>query len=194
LAMVGLIVAGSHLYAERLQEVLSGRDPSFFYRVIGPALVAFEVMAEHPLTGVGLTSEQFATDLAVNVFVQSPNYSSAWGFTKLSEVLTNYFWLHWIYLGVVFGIIVFVALNTWLRSLGVVALGYSWTVWVLFGQASGAYVGPKTWIVLMMVAGLTYSIRRPVVAKSAGPAPRIEPVMTQSGLVQLPYYQNRGPA
>jgi hypothetical protein len=189
LIIVGLIVAGSHLYAERLQDVLSGRDPSFFYRVIGPALVAFEVLTEYPLTGIGLTSEQFASDLAMNVFVQSPNFSSAWRFEKFSEVLTNYFWLHWIYLGALFGVLVFVALNMWLRSLGVVCLAYCWIVWLLFGQASGAYVGPKTWIVLMLVAGLTYSIRRSTAATTPAPRQRLEPVMTESGLVQLPYYQ-----
>jgi hypothetical protein len=192
--VVGLMAAGSQLYAERLQDVLSGRDPSFFYRVIGPALVAFEVLIEHPLTGIGLTSEQFANELAMNVFVQSSNFSSAWRFEKLSEVLTNYFWLHWIYLGAVFGVLVFVALNMWLRSLGIVCLAYCWIVWVLFGQASGAYVGPKTWLVLMLVAGLTYTIRRPVAAAAPMPQQRLEPVMTQSGLVQLPYFQKGRPA
>ncbi|MDF3074111.1 MAG: hypothetical protein K0S54_1778, partial [Alphaproteobacteria bacterium] len=32
----------------------------------------------------------------------------------------------------------FVALNMWLRSLGVVCLAYCWIVWLMFGQASGA--------------------------------------------------------
>jgi hypothetical protein len=189
LCMVGLVFAGSYLYAERLDTMLTGRDPSFFYRVIGPALVAFEVFGEYPIAGIGLTSEQFASDLAMNVFVQSPNFSSAWRFEKFSEVLTNYFWLHWIYLGVVFGIAVFVAVNFWLRTLGATSLVYCWIVWVLFGQASGAYVGPKTWVVLMMTTGLVYSMRHAVPRTMPAPA-RLEPVMTQSGLVQLPYFKN----
>ncbi|MGE0152920.1 MAG: hypothetical protein AB7R90_09900 [Reyranellaceae bacterium] len=190
LAIVALAIAASHLYAERIDSILTGRDPSFFYRVIGPALLALEVVVEHPLTGVGLTSEDFAADLAMNVFVQSPNYSSSWRFDKFSSVLTNYFWLHWIYLGPVFGVLMVAAVTLWLRSLGVAALAYCWIVWVLFGQASGAYVGPKTWIVMMLVAGLVHTMRRPV--RATAPAPfAAAPVMSESGLVQLPYYRNR---
>lgn len=191
LAIVGLAFAASSLYAERLEVVMSGRDPSFFYRVIGPALVAFEVLSQYPITGAGLTSEEFISDLAINVFVQSPNYSAHWNFSKLSEVLTNYFWLHWIYLGVVFGILVLAALNVWLRSLGVPALAYCWIVWALFGQSSGAYVGPKTWIVIMLVAGLVCTMRRPLARFVPAPRWAFEPVMTRSGLVQLPYHQGR---
>lgn len=190
LAIVGLAFAASNLYAERLEVIMTGRDPSFFYRVIGPALVAFEVLGEYPISGAGLTSEDFISDLAINVFVQSPNYSAQWSFSKLSEVLTNYFWLHWIYLGVIFGVLVLAALNVWLRTLGVAGLVYCWIVWVLFGQSSGAYVGPKTWIVMMMVAGLVCTMRRPIARFVQAPQRSMEPVMTASGLVQLPYHQN----
>lgn len=185
-----LLAAGSVLYAERLEAVLTGRDPSFFYRVIGPALVGLRVMVEHPLAGIGLTSEEFGTDLAMNVFVQSPNYSSAWRFSSLTETLTNYFWLHWIYLGAVFGIAVLVAITVWLRSLGARHLLYCWAVWVLFGQASGAYVGPKTWTVLTFVAALTWGLRS---LPATGSRPRVvpAPVMTAGGLVQLPYFGQR---
>lgn len=190
IAIAILLVAGSFLYADRIEAIMAGRDPSFFYRVIGPALVAVGVIAEYPLTGIGLTSEQFGADLAMNVFVQSPSFSSAWRFDKFSEVLTNYFWLHWIYLGLAFGSFVLIALNVWLRSLGVANLAYCWAVWALFGQASGAYVGPKTWIVLMMVAGLTYSIRKAAPAPASASFGRLEPVMLRSGLVQLPGYRH----
>jgi hypothetical protein len=190
IAIAALLIAGSFLYADRIEAIMAGRDPSFFYRVIGPALVAIKVIAEYPLTGIGLTSEQFGADLAMNVFVQSPSFSSAWRFERLSEVLTNYFWLHWIYLGLVFGALVLIALNIWLRSLNVANLAYCWLVWALFGQASGAYVGPKTWVVLMMVAGLTYSMRRIVPAPAQVGLPKPQPVMTQSGLVLLPGYRH----
>jgi hypothetical protein len=29
---------------------------------------------------------------------------------------------------------------------------YCWAVWVILGQASGSYVGPKTWAVLLIGA------------------------------------------
>ncbi|HYX04276.1 MAG TPA: hypothetical protein VE963_19435 [Reyranella sp.] len=63
----------------------------------------------------------------------------------MADTLTNYFWLHWIYLGLVWGVICLVVVSIWLRMLGVPSVLYCWTVWLILGQASGAYVGPKTW-------------------------------------------------
>lgn len=194
IATIVVLAAGSFLYAERLETIMEGRDPSFFYRVIGPALVGTEVLMRHPLTGIGLTSEQFGADLAMNVFVQSPLYSSAWRFDKFSEVLTNYFWLHWIYLGVAFGTFVLVAVSLWLRSLGIARISYCWLVWTLFGQASGAYVGPKVWVVLMLVAGVVSSFKFSAPATAPTGLRTLRPTMSASGLVQLPYYRQRRPA
>lgn len=155
---------GMTVYAERLNHVLAGNDPSFFYREIGPALVALKVMTVYPWAGAGLTGEPFIADLVMNVFVASSQYSAAWKIDKIASALTNYFWLHWIYLGLVWGLIAIAGLSVWLRLLGVPSILFCWAVWVVFGQASGAYVGPKTWTVFLLAAGLSILLRRsPVV-------------------------------
>jgi hypothetical protein len=163
-------VLGATVYAERLGQILNGNDPSFFYRVIGPALVAFEVMKERPWAGSGLTGENFIADLVMNVFVQSSHFSAGWRISKISEVLTNYFWLHWIYLGVVWGIITFAGVSIWLRLLGAPSLLFCWIVWIVFGQASGAYVAPKTWVVLLLAAALSMLHQRVAVPVAPQPA------------------------
>jgi hypothetical protein len=117
-------------------------------------MVAFEVLKTYPWAGAGLTGEPFLGDLVATTFMKSSMYSAAWGFSKAAEVLTNYFWLHWIYLGLVWGIATLAALSLWLRVIGAPSVLFCWGVWVIFGQASGAYVGPKTWVVLLMAAGL----------------------------------------
>src|SRR3546814_8265224 len=43
-----------------------------------------------------------------------------------ADVLTNFFWLHWIYLGLVWGTVIFVALSVWLRQLGAPSLAFCW--------------------------------------------------------------------
>jgi hypothetical protein len=158
LVIAGML--GATVYAERLSHILAGEDPSFFYRVIGPAQVAFKVMEVHPWAGAGLTGEPFIVDLVMNVFVRSSQYSAAWSFDRISSALTNYFWLHWIYLGAVWGVIAMTGLSIWLRLLGVPSLLFCWTVWAVFGQASGAYVGPKTWTVFMLAAAVSIIARR----------------------------------
>lgn len=160
-------VLGSTVYAERFSQISAGNDPSFFYRVIGPALVAFEVMRIHPWAGAGLTGEMSIADLVINVFVQSPHFSAGWRITRIADVLTNYFWLHWIYLGLVWGGIVLAALSMWLRTLGVPSVLFCWATWLIFGQASGAYVSPKTWVVLLLAAALSVVHQR-VAAPVAG--------------------------
>lgn len=164
-------VLGATVYSERLSQILNGNDPSFFYRVIGPALVAFEVMKERPWAGAGLTGEAFIGDLVMNVFVQSSHFSAGWRITKIADVLTNYFWLHWIYLGLVWGCVALAGLNVWLRMIGTPNLLFCWIVWVLLGQASGAYVAPKTWVVLLLAAALSVLHQR--VAVPVAPQPEM---------------------
>lgn len=164
-------VLGATVYAERLGQIVNGNDPSFFYRVIGPALVAFEVMKQHPWAGGGLTGEAFIGDLVLNVYVQSSHFSAGWRISKISDVLTNYFWLHWIYLGLVWGAITFAGLAVWLRMIGAPSLMFCWLVWIIFGQASGAYVAPKTWVVLLLAAALSILHQR--VAVPAAPQPEM---------------------
>jgi hypothetical protein len=147
------IVVGQSLFAARLNELARGDDASFFYRFTGPMLVALEMFRHHPWAGAGLTGEAFIADDVMNVYMNSPSFQAAWRISRIGDVLTNFVWLHWIYLGAVFGTIMLVALSVWLRMLGVPSILYCWAVWVILGQASGSYVGPKTWAVLLIAAG-----------------------------------------
>lgn len=147
------VVVGQTLFAARLAELSRGEDASFFYRFTGPMLVAFDMFRNFPIAGAGLTGEPFITDNVMNVYMNSPSFQSAWRISRIGDVLTNYFWLHWIYLGLVGGVVMFAALSAWLRMLGVPSVLYCWAVWLILGQASGSYVGPKTWAVLLIAAG-----------------------------------------
>lgn len=147
------IVVGQTLFANRLAELARGEDASFFYRFTGPMLVAFDIFRHYPLAGAGLTGENFIADNVMNVYMNSPSFQAAWKIPRIGDVLTNYFWLHWIYLGLIGGVVIIAAVSVWLRFLGVPSILYCWAVWVILGQASGSYVGPKTWAVLLISAG-----------------------------------------
>lgn len=149
------VVFGSIFFAERLNELASGRDASFFYRFTGPMLVAFDMFRTHPWAGAGLTGEPFITDNVMNVYMNSPSFQAAWRISRVADVLTNYVWLHWIYLGLVWGVLTLAAMSVWLRMLGVPSVLYCWTVWIILGQASGSYVGPKTWSVMLIAAAVS---------------------------------------
>ncbi len=171
LLLVAFAWAGTSVFSERFRDISQGNDPSFFFRVTGPALTAIDVIQRHPWAGAGLTGENYIADEIINVFVRSGGFYSGWRFEKVADTLTNYFWLHWIYLGLVWGVIVAVALNFWLKVLVRRRTLFCWTVWAILGQASGAYVSPKTWTVLLLSAA-TVVLRQRQPEPADRPLPR----------------------
>jgi hypothetical protein len=180
-------VAGQTLFAERFHQMQTGRDASFFYRFTGPMLVAFDIFKNHPWAGSGLTGEPYISDRVLEVFMNSASFQSAWRIPKVADVLTNFFWLHWIYLGAVWGVIVLAALSLWLRLLGAASILYCWAVWVVLGQASGSYVGPKTWAVLLIAAAasilVTRSSEQQELVAAEPPEPALQPLRPRLRLV-----------
>jgi hypothetical protein len=162
---VGAVIVGQSLYAERLRTFASGRDASTYSRIIGPMEVAFDGFKRYPWAGAGLTGEPFIEKDAISIYMQSGTFEPTWHF-RIGEALTNYFWLHWIYLGLVWGTITFIALTIWLRKLGVPSVLFCWSVWVILGQAAGAYVGPRTWTVLLLAAACAVLAARPATRSS----------------------------
>jgi hypothetical protein len=167
-ALVALLLAKT-LFAQRLESVTSGNDPSFFYRVQGPAMAGLDIMGRYPLAGAGLTGEPFIEREITNLYLRSPYYSAGWQIVSpATELLINYFWLHWIYLGFVWGVAMIAAISGWLRILGVPSVAFCWGTWAILGQASGAYVGPTCWAVLFLAAAAAILHQRaPAVAPIA---------------------------
>ena len=91
------------LFSQRLEAVTSGNDPSFFYRVQGPALAGCTSSAlpdrRRRADGRALRRREIT-----NLYLRSPYYSAGWQIVSpATELLINYFWLHWIYLGFLWG-------------------------------------------------------------------------------------------
>jgi hypothetical protein len=85
-----------------------------------------------------------------------------------TELLINYFCLHWIYLGPFFGVVVIAAISLWLRVLGVPSPAFCWFSWAILGQASGAYVGPTCWAVLFLTGAAALIHQRHEEPRAAG--------------------------
>jgi hypothetical protein len=166
-ALVALLLAKT-LFAQRFETITSGNDPSFFYRVQGPALAGLDIMGRYPFAGAGLTGEPYIEREITNLYLRSPYYSGGWKVVSpATELLINYFWLHWIYLGFVWGVAMIAAISGWLRVLGVPSAAFCWGTWAILGQASGAYVGPTCWAVLFLAAAACLlNQRTPVAAET----------------------------
>ena len=156
------VLVGQAIFANRLKEASSGNDPSFFYRVRGPAIAGVDIIEHYPFAGAGLTGEPFIEDRVISLYTRSSGFSTGWQIvTPATELLINYFWLHWIYLGAVWGTVITIALTAWLRRLTVPSVAFCWTVWAIMGQASGAYVGPTCWAVLFLAGAAAVIHQRP---------------------------------
>jgi hypothetical protein len=167
------VIAANVLFAQRLRETTNGNDPSFFYRVQGPALVGAYIGQNYPLAGTGLTGEPFIERQVINVYVSSPSFSSGWQIlSPATELIINYFWLHWIYLGVLWGTVLAIALTLWLKVLGAPSPAFAWMVWAILGQSSGAYVGPTCWAVFFLAAAAAVLQQRP---RALDEAPLLQP-------------------
>ena len=172
--LVAFVVVGQSMFHKRLEQVSAGNDPSFFYRVQGPAIAAREILRDFPIAGAGLTGEPYIEQRVVNIYVQSPAYSAGWQIVSpATELLINYFWLHWIYLGLFFGVAIGAALTWWLFTLGVPSAAFCWMVWAILGQASGAYVGPTCWAVLFMMGAAAVLYECPAIEPAYRRRPRM---------------------
>ncbi len=152
-------VMANSIFSERLKEITAGNDASFFYRVRGPALAARYIVEHFPIAGAGLTGEPYIERDIADEYLRSPAYSRDWPIVSpATELVINFFFLHWIYLGLVWGSLMIAAVTVWLRVIGVPSAAFCWLVWAIFGQASGAYVGPLAWAVLYLagVAALAH--------------------------------------
>ena len=113
----------------------SGNDPSFFYRVLGPALAGIDIMTRYPFAGAGLTGEPFIEQEITILYLRSRYYSAGWQIVSpATELLINYFWLHWVYLGLIWGLIMMVSVSAWLRVLGVPSVAFCWMVWAILAR------------------------------------------------------------
>lgn len=175
LAVGGLVVAQDVL-AERIHHILSGHDPSFFSRIIAPPIIAAQVIHQHPFTGVGITGWEYLSAAVNQLYATTHWLAMDTGFDSAQHALTNYFWLHWIFLGLFWGTVMIVALSWYLRRLGVPSVLFCWAVWVVFGQAAGGYVDPRTWSVLILAAILSVVHERDVVARAAAAATQVGPI------------------
>jgi hypothetical protein len=139
------VTLASVVFPERFKSAASGDDPSFFCRVRGPTIAGIDAL-EHQPVGAGLTGEPFIAQHVLELYVRSPSYSTGWVMVfPATELLINYFWLHWVYLGPFLGIAVIVAVSLWLRVLGVPSPAFCWFAWAILDRhpepMSGRHAG-----------------------------------------------------
>lgn len=146
------VLIGWEVLEPRIEGIISGRDPSFFARILAPSLIARDVLIQFPMAGVGLTGWEVLEERIVQLYATTDHLAYDVQFDGASQSLTNYFWSLWIFMGLFGGLAFVIAMSCLLRHLGVPSLAFCWGVWIVFGQAAGGFVTPRTWAVLVLAA------------------------------------------
>jgi hypothetical protein len=151
LVAIGATV-GWEVLQPRIEGIALGRDPSFFGRILAPAIIAKQVLLEHPFAGVGLTGWEALDGAVAQLYATTGFLSYDMQFDGAANSLTNYFWTLWIFMGLAGGTALLCAVSFVLKSAGTPSLLFCWITWIVFGQTVGGFVAPRTWAVLALAA------------------------------------------
>lgn len=145
--------------SSRLAQILSGKEDSFTGRLAAPPLIAYHVLTASPGFGVGLEAKDQLNDVVLQVFQKLGMQTNIVDTRKLGNYVTNNFWLHWIYWGLLGGSLMIILVYKFMQLIGVRYPLYFFVVIAMFMQTMGGYVTPRFWFVslLIMLLGALHS-------------------------------------
>lgn len=165
LAVIGLAALGgaAGLIAQRITQVAGGRDPSSVIRIVVPVVVAAETLESSPWWGAGISGTEAIEDSIV-VGYELAGVASLADPTAidphmtLANIVGNAFWLHWINLGLLGGVLAIWILRGLMKSLGVRRVGFAFAAIFVFSQTMGAAHGPYFWSYIAVCVALAWQL------------------------------------
>ena len=149
-----LYVAFSTVMFRRGQLILAGKDQSFAARIVAPPLTAYETVKAYPVFGAGITGKEAIEEQMGDIFIALGFTAAVQQWRETNNLVhrnANFFWLHWIYFGLLGGIGVLWLLYRLMKSLGVTHFCFCFMTLLIISQTAGGYVGTRTWTIIFMV-------------------------------------------
>jgi len=160
-AIIATALVGAFILVGVIIELLPrGLAPEFVYgdsvygRLIAPRLVTQAILTDSPIAGIGLGNQDtlFAATLPVYL---SNRLAFTGGYLEASSarsLITNSFFLHWIYLGIVFGLIAATGYVRLLRSIQIQSVSYVVATVSIIWFSIGGYVTVQCWTLFFLFA------------------------------------------
>ena len=165
LAIVAISVTGvaASLLSARISHVAEGRDPSSIIRIVAPVVIAWETLSASPWWGAGISGTEAIEESIVAGFelagVGSYLDPAALGpEMTLANQVGNAFWLHWINLGLLGGLVAIWLLHGLMKSLGVRRVWFALGAIFVFSQTMGAAHGPYFWSYVASCVALAWHL------------------------------------
>lgn len=146
--LLGVITAGSvaaqTVFSQRLLDVARGTDVSVLKRVMAPLYVTREVIATYPITGIGVGGEDAAVELYERAYRDiGESFYVMQG--RQTRKLFNFFWTHWVYLGLGYGMVALFLLAIFMKRAGLRQRLLLALMVLVFAQTMGGYIGIRVW-------------------------------------------------
>ncbi|MCJ9701412.1 hypothetical protein [Bradyrhizobium sp. SHOUNA76] len=143
-----------------IESLPRGLAPEFVYgdsvygRLIAPRLVTQSILADSPIIGTGLGNQDTLFTATLPVYL-SNRLAFTGGYLEASSarsLITNSFFLHWIYLGIVFGLIAAAGYVSLLRSIQIESVSYVVATVSIIWFSIGGYVTVQCWTLFFLFA------------------------------------------
>lgn len=149
IALVIFIYTNLYL-SERVASIASSNDGSIFIRLISPVYIAYEVFNLNPLFGVGISGTEVITDVISKVLsdygVDTQRIEG-----KEHLMIYNAMWLHWIYFGVLGGIIQIAVMCLFLIDMKSRSILFFLFVILIISNLMGGINGMRFWFFFFML-------------------------------------------
>ncbi|MET3339151.1 MULTISPECIES: hypothetical protein [Bradyrhizobium] len=154
------LVAAFILVGLIIESLPRGLAPEFVYgdsvygRLIAPRLVTQAILTDSPITGTGLGNQDTLFTATLPVYL-SNRLAFTGGYLETSSarsLITNSFFLHWIYLGFVFGLIAAAGYVSLLRSIKIESVSYVVAAVSIIWFSIGGYVTVQCWTLFFLFA------------------------------------------
>ena len=149
LAIAATAVAAS-LMIGRISQAVEGRDASSVIRIVAPVAIAWETLNASPWWGAGISGTESIEESIVLGFqlvgiAELADPAALDSDMALADHVSNAFWLHWINLGLLGGLVAIWLLCGLMNSLGVRHIWFALGAIFVFSQTMGAAHGPYFW-------------------------------------------------
>ena len=133
------------VFSLRLASVSLG-EGSVIARLVLPPRITFEVLRDYPFWGSGIAAKEMVVDAVFFYLKNEYGLSYLVSSKQVLNSMTNIFWLHWMYLGLLGGGLMLLGLSNLMNTLKVRYKWYCAFVTLVFSQTMGGYVGLRFWV------------------------------------------------
>ncbi len=152
LAILAILASGvvASLLAARIGQAAEGGDTSSIIRIVAPVAIAFETLKASPWWGAGISGTESIEESIVAGFGMAgiaamTDPEALDPRQPIANMVSNAFWLHWINLGLLGGLVAIWLLLGLMKSLGVGRVWFALGAIFVFSQTMGAAHGPYFW-------------------------------------------------